>query len=544
MHVDQFPYPPLIPLRCANYHRELVERPFRADLRPLALLQPAGPSFAVGPDGWSVAWEKFSFRLGFTPREGVVLHEVCVEDRDGAGPPRRRPVLYRASIVEMAVPYGDPRPPHNRKRGARAPPTSLSAPHASRQTEPARGGPNPAGRCALDAGDYGLGFAANSLHLGCDCLGAVRYFDAVVNNSAGEAVVIKNAVCMHEEDAGLLWKHVDYRNGYSESRRARRLVVSFIMTAVNYEYAFYWRALFSQTRNPETLKPQNPKASNPKPRYFNLDSTIGHEIKLTGLLSTSLPSPGEDPHNPTHGILVERGVVALHHQHFFCARLDFAVDDDATGGAGLVVCEVEAAQDGDGSAPGSNGFHAAETELRSTRAAARVACPELGRFWTVKNPASLHPVTGHPVAYAIVPGTHTARMMAGPASAVAARAPFVTKNLWVTPHHDRQARGGAGAARSQAVGVLLAYFQTSAATGLLRLPRFPLVVFPLQRFPAGEYVMQSAACSGLSVWTADDATLEGADPVAWYCFGVTHLVRRRRSPRRRRCGCCRRRRGP
>lgn len=39
----------------------------------------------------------------------------------------------------------------------------------------------------------------------------MTYFDGVVNNAAGEAVVIKNAVCLHEEDHGLLWKHVDYR---------------------------------------------------------------------------------------------------------------------------------------------------------------------------------------------------------------------------------------------------------------------------------------------------------------------------------------------
>ncbi len=120
---------------------------------------------------------------------------------------RRRAVMHRGSIVEMAVPYGDPRPPYTRK-------------------------------CALDAGDYGLGFAANSLALGCDCLGHVHYFDGVVNNAAGEAVVIKNAVCMHEEDTGLLWKHLDYRSGAAQSRRARRLVLSFIMTAINYECAF------------------------------------------------------------------------------------------------------------------------------------------------------------------------------------------------------------------------------------------------------------------------------------------------------------------
>jgi Cu2+-containing amine oxidase len=39
-------------------------------------------------------------------------------------------------------------------------------------------------KCAFDAGDYGLGFAANSLELGCDCVGVVTYFDGVVNDAA------------------------------------------------------------------------------------------------------------------------------------------------------------------------------------------------------------------------------------------------------------------------------------------------------------------------------------------------------------------------
>ena len=51
---------------------------------------------------------------------------------------------------------------------------------------------------------------------------------------------IPKAVCLHEEDAGVLWKHMDYRTGHAEVRRSRRLVLSFISTVVNYEYAFYW----------------------------------------------------------------------------------------------------------------------------------------------------------------------------------------------------------------------------------------------------------------------------------------------------------------
>lgn len=66
-------------------------------------------------------------------------------------------------------------------------------------------------KCAFDVGDYGLGYCTFPLTLGCDCLGHIRYFDGVLVNSQGEPLVIKNAVCMHEEDVGLLWKHVEYR---------------------------------------------------------------------------------------------------------------------------------------------------------------------------------------------------------------------------------------------------------------------------------------------------------------------------------------------
>ena len=65
-----------------------------------------------------------------------------------------RPILYRASLVEMAVPYGDVNEPFQRK-------------------------------CAFDVGDYGLGFCANSLELGCDCLGHIQYFDGILNDTKG-----------------------------------------------------------------------------------------------------------------------------------------------------------------------------------------------------------------------------------------------------------------------------------------------------------------------------------------------------------------------
>ena len=74
-----------------------------------------------------------------------------------------------------------------------------------------------------------------SLELGCDCLGEITYVDAVLTDSRGEPYTITNAICLHEEDDGVLWKHVDEKAG-AEVRRSRRMVVSFHATVANYEY--------------------------------------------------------------------------------------------------------------------------------------------------------------------------------------------------------------------------------------------------------------------------------------------------------------------
>ena len=135
----------------------------------------------------------------------------------------------------MVVPYGDPHPNHNRKN-------------------------------AFDVGEYGIGTLANSLALGCDCLGHIHYFDAQMTDSRGQILQIKNAICLHEEDYGILWKHMDWRTKQTEVRRSRSLVVSMIATVGNYEYGFFW--------------------------YFYQDGSIQHEIKLTGIMNTGALPPG------------------------------------------------------------------------------------------------------------------------------------------------------------------------------------------------------------------------------------------------------------
>jgi Cu2+-containing amine oxidase len=65
-----------------------------------------------------------------------------------------------------------------------------------------------------------------------------RYFDAVLCDKSGNPLVVKNAVCMHEEDTGIAWKHVEYRNGRNDMRRGRRLALQFVATVANYDYLF------------------------------------------------------------------------------------------------------------------------------------------------------------------------------------------------------------------------------------------------------------------------------------------------------------------
>ncbi|HET9729308.1 MAG TPA: tyramine oxidase, partial [Acidimicrobiia bacterium] len=247
-----------VPTARASYYAEHQPR-LRADLKPISITQPEGPSFTI--DGNFVQWQNWQFRVAFDPFEGLVLHQIAYDDNG-----RVRPILHRASVSEMVVPYGDPTEVHGWKN-------------------------------AFDAGEWGLGRMTQSLKLGCDCLGEIYYFDATLGSEWGKPWVIENAICMHEEDYGILWKHVDLVSGRGEVRRSRRLVVSFISTVGNYEYGFFW--------------------------YFYLDGNIQLEVKLTGIVSPMAITPGTQP---KFANVIGDGIAAPHHQHIFNARLDFDVD--------------------------------------------------------------------------------------------------------------------------------------------------------------------------------------------------------------------------
>jgi primary-amine oxidase len=361
---------PLPPNR-ASYLAEDQPR-MRNDLKPISITQPEGPSFTV--EGNLVKWQKWDFRVAFDPFEGLVLHQIAYDD-DG----RRRSILHRASISEMVVPYGDPSPLHGWKN-------------------------------AFDAGEWGLGRMTQPLTLGCDCLGEIHYFDATLATEQGKPWVIKNAICMHEEDYGVLWKHVDLWGDRGEVRRSRRLVVSFISTVGNYEYGFFW--------------------------YLYLDGNIQLEVKLTGIVSPMAIVPGSDPGDFAN--VIGEGVAAPHHQHIFNARLDFDVDGETN-----EIYEIDAERLPPGPQnPWLNAFRAKATRLDSEKVAQREIDPAASRAWRITNP-NVHNAHGRPTAYKLIPTMATPTLLAHPDSPIGKRAAFAQHNLWVTPYssHERRAAG-------------------------------------------------------------------------------------------------------
>ena len=198
---------------------------------PLEVVQPEGPSFAV--DGREVPWQKWTFRIGFTPREGLVLHDVAYGDGGAVAP-----VIRRASICEMVVPYGDPAEQYYRKN-------------------------------AFDIGEYGIGTMANSLELGLRLPRRDPLLRRPPLRQPGRA--------RDDQERGL-----PARGGRRRALEAHRLaerpvggprvapaVVSFIATVGNYDYGFFW--------------------------HFYQDGSIQCEVKLTGIMNTTALAGGTTP---------------------------------------------------------------------------------------------------------------------------------------------------------------------------------------------------------------------------------------------------------
>ncbi|EEA18671.1 hypothetical protein TMatcc_010788 [Talaromyces marneffei ATCC 18224] len=339
-----------------EWHHDLHSQPKRTDLKPLTVHQPQGASFHV--DGHLVTWQKWRFRLGFNWREGMVLHDVTYDGRE---------LFHRLSLSEMFVPYGDPRTPYSRKS-------------------------------VFDVGDIGAGVAANNLALGCDCLGLIKYFSFTISDSNGNPVPKPNAVCMHEIDDGIGWKHTDSATKQVSIVRSRVLVLQTIITVGNYEYIFMW--------------------------HFDQAAALHYRIQATGILSTVPITPGV---TVPWGTNVNEGVMAPYHQHVFALRIDPALDGDRNS----FVEEDSIAMPFDAYNPAGVGYITKQKVF--TTSGYSEALPN--RVHKIINPSIINKVSGKPVAYTV----HSAQkqmLLAHPQSWHGRRAEYALQPYWVTSYKD------------------------------------------------------------------------------------------------------------
>ncbi|KAF2724418.1 hypothetical protein K431DRAFT_262216 [Polychaeton citri CBS 116435] len=346
----------------SEYHPSLRPPP-RTTTRPLHVVQPEGPSFKV--DGNVVSWEKWHIRVGFNYREGLTLHDVRYDGRS---------LFYRLSLAEMFVPYGDPRSPYHRK-------------------------------AAFDLGNDGAGINANNLRLGCDCLGVIKYFDGWHNTNAGEPMKLPNAVCCHEQDDGILWKHTNFRTGNPVVTRSRVLVLQTIITVSNYEYIFAF--------------------------HFGQDASVHYEVRATGIMSTCPVNIGD---SVPYGINVAPGTMAPFHQHLFCLRIDPAIDGHANS------LQIEE------SVPLPVDDAVVHNPYRIGYSTISQIVEKEGAFdldfttnktFKLINEDKLNPTTGTPVGFKLVPH-YSQTLLAHPDSYHARRSEFANHAVWLTRHDDEE----------------------------------------------------------------------------------------------------------
>jgi len=389
----------------------------REALKRLQVIQPDGTSFQVQNN--EVNWQNWRFRFAMNSREGLVLYTVGYEDRG-----KLRSILYRGSLSEMVVPYADPSEAWYFRN-------------------------------AFDEGEDSMGRYANSLEPEVDAPSNATFFDATLADESGVPLVVPRAVALYEKDGGLLWKHFDRDNNHNNSRRARELVLSWIATVGNYDYGFNW--------------------------IFHQDGTLEMRVLLTGIMETKGVDLASVSHNPApemaYGHLVDRNLLAVHHQHFFNFRLDMDVD-----GTNNSVVEMNTVAES--ANPGNrykSAFVMKGTALRSEAEAHRNVSLASSRKWEVVNPSVKNGV-GTSTGYILVPEENSVPY-AAPDSWMRKRAGFINAHFWATAYD------------------------------------------PAQLYAAGFYANQSRGDDGLPVWIRANRSLQDSDVVIWYTLGVTHIPR-------------------
>ncbi len=360
-------------------HTELDDKalgPSRKGLKPLVATMSQGASYKL--DGQEVRWEKWRFRWAMHPREGLVIYDVRWDD----GAPATRPVMYRGSLSEMVVPYGDP-------------------------------DQHWVWRNAFDEGEYGVGRLASPLEAGMDAPKHAKLFDVTFADDFGKPYVLNRAVGLYERDAGILWKHYDIYHDKNQTRRARQLVMFFIATIGNYDYAINW--------------------------VFHQDGVIEVVCDLSGIMLAKGVKEAtlEGGHHGTpadlkYSHLVAPYVSAPHHQHYFNFRLDMDVDGPANSVYEMNTRAAPAGKDN----PYGNAILMEETNLGSEKAAQRDQQMSSARLWRIGNAGKKNSL-GYNPSYLLAPGGNAVSYQS-PDSLVRQRARFIDHHFWATRYKEAE----------------------------------------------------------------------------------------------------------
>lgn len=338
--------------------------PLQPAPKSLLIEQPEGTTFTV--NGNEVTWQNWKFRYLMHQREGLTLYQVSYTD-NGA----ERPVLYRAGLSEMVVPYAET----NKDWSVRS---------------------------AFDVGEYRFGWLSTPMELGNEVPQNAILLDALFADDFGEPSPSEDVIALYERDAGILWRHYDFNNYSNEGRRSRELVMTTVAAIGNYDYAISW--------------------------IFHEDGTLEEQTDLTGIMLTKATDDTTETGNHL-GYLVAPHVVAVNHQHFLNFRLDFDVDGPINNLSEMTVAALPQSERN----RQANAFAMEETMLASEAMAVRDMSLAQSRAWMVMNPDKKNAL-GTPCAYMLMPGSNSV-FYPLETSNVRQRGQFASHHFWATKYN-------------------------------------------------------------------------------------------------------------
>ncbi len=375
----------IIPLAgiTSNYFDPKQVGKLREPCKPLIVSQPEGPSFKI--NGNEINWQKWRFRYELDGREGLVLHTISYDD-DG----KVRPIMHRAGVSEVSVPYGAP-------------------------------GPDWVWRSPIDEGEYGLGRLTTTLRPGHEVPGYATCIDVPYANSVGTVNVKQGGVSIWEQDGGILWEHEDDDAQRTSTRRGRQLVIAHMFTLGNYDYFTQW--IFNQDGS------------------IDVKVTLNGDVLTQGVAQDSCQVCDQEPNE--EGVIIPRGVerygslmaprvVGINHQHFFCFRLDFDIDGTKNS---LYELNVRPISESRGHLE-QNTFVMERTLLRREQEARRDLNEYTRRCWKIVNPNAPR-YLGHLPGYVVEPGFNS-YPYSHPESYNRKRAAFLDHHFWATKYDQKE----------------------------------------------------------------------------------------------------------